>query len=144
MATLPFNLYPVFLLEVDSTGSFSPLLSISSKVPPFEFWESLTSQVSGTFYRVPLLPNFHGCIFPFILLALGVLLITTTNTWSCSPFSSASPPPLSHPVPSLHLFPVIILFSLSSRIETSSLGPFGFLIYLSSVGYILGILYFFG
>ena len=43
---------PVFLLGVYSTSSLSPLLGISSKVPPFESWESLTSQVSGAFYSI--------------------------------------------------------------------------------------------
>jgi hypothetical protein len=40
---------PVFLLEVGSTSSHSPLLGTLSKVLSYESWESLTSQVSGTF-----------------------------------------------------------------------------------------------
>jgi len=44
------NLCPVFLLEVGSLSSLSLLSGIWSKVPPFEFWESLNSQVSGAFW----------------------------------------------------------------------------------------------
>ena len=39
----------VYLLEVASSGSISPLLGISAKVIPIESWEPLTSQVSETF-----------------------------------------------------------------------------------------------
>ena len=40
---------PVSPLEEDSTSSLSPLQGISSRVPPFESWESFTSQVCGIF-----------------------------------------------------------------------------------------------
>jgi hypothetical protein len=49
MATPSLIWCPVFLLEVGSISSLSPLLGISSKVPPFESWDTLTSQVSGAF-----------------------------------------------------------------------------------------------
>ena len=39
---------PVYQLEVVFPGSISPLLGISAKITT-EFWEPLTSQVSGTF-----------------------------------------------------------------------------------------------
>jgi hypothetical protein len=45
----PSTWHSAFLLEVDSTSSLSPLMGISSKVPPSESWVSHTSQVSGTF-----------------------------------------------------------------------------------------------
>ena len=47
-----FHLMPCILLEVDSTSSLSPLLRISSKVPPSESWVSFIFHVSGTFWRV--------------------------------------------------------------------------------------------
>jgi hypothetical protein len=39
----------IYLLEVVSSGSISPLLGIFAKVIPTEFWEILKSQISGTF-----------------------------------------------------------------------------------------------
>ena len=39
----------VYLLEVVSSGSISPLLGISAKVIPIGSWEPLTSLVSGIF-----------------------------------------------------------------------------------------------
>jgi hypothetical protein len=71
MATPSLIWCPVFLLEVGSISSLSLLhLGISSRVPPFESWESLTSQVSGAFWRVPQPPNSWCCLFPFFLLSL--------------------------------------------------------------------------
>ena len=54
MANPSLTWCPVFLLEVGYIKSLSLLSVISSKVPPFEFWESLISQVSGAFWRAPL------------------------------------------------------------------------------------------
>jgi hypothetical protein len=53
MAT-PFLLTwcPVFLLEVGSMSYLSLLFGISSKVPPFGSWESLTSKVYGAFWSI--------------------------------------------------------------------------------------------
>jgi hypothetical protein len=51
MATPFLTWCPVFLLEVGSISSHSLLSGISSKVAPFESWESHTSQVSGAFWR---------------------------------------------------------------------------------------------
>jgi hypothetical protein len=53
METPLLTLCPVFLLEVGSISSLSLLSGISSKVPPYESWESLTSQVSGAFWETP-------------------------------------------------------------------------------------------
>jgi hypothetical protein len=47
----------VFMLEVDSLISFSLLSGIPSKIGPFEFWESLTSQVFGELWIVDGVPN---------------------------------------------------------------------------------------
>jgi hypothetical protein len=115
----------------------------------FEFWESLTSQISGSFYSATTHTHTHthtlGCIFPFILLALRAsLLLTHTHTnLSCSPLLLPLPSPTQVP-PSLPLPPVIAFFSLPSGIEASSLGPFNLLTFSSSVDCFLGILYFFG
>jgi hypothetical protein len=40
---------PVYLVEVVSSGFISPLLNISAKIIPFESWEPLIPEVSGTF-----------------------------------------------------------------------------------------------
>jgi hypothetical protein len=51
-----FTWCPVVLLEVGSISSLSLLSGISSKVPPFESWESLRTpppQISGAFWRIP-------------------------------------------------------------------------------------------
>jgi hypothetical protein len=59
------------------------------------------------------------------------------------PFSPSCP--LSHPGLSLSLVPPIIApFTLPSGIKSSSLGLLGLLTSLSSMDYILGILYLFG
>jgi hypothetical protein len=50
MATPSLTWRPVFLLEVGSINSLSLPSGISSKVPPYESWKSLTSQVSGAFW----------------------------------------------------------------------------------------------
>jgi hypothetical protein len=96
------NPIPVFLLEVGSVSSLLLLTGISSKVPPYESWESLTSQVhSGG----P--PNL---IFP----------ISSTNTISGSPLPPLPLPscPHSHPSPSLPLSSLVIaFFSLPSGTE---------------------------
>ena len=42
------------LEEVDSLGSFSPLLGILAKITPIEFCKFFTSQVSGTFKTIAL------------------------------------------------------------------------------------------
>jgi hypothetical protein len=97
---------------------------------PFEFWASLISQVSGTFYGVTPPPITQGCLFPFFLLALWASLL------SCSQYLIVIPyfPPshLSHPSPSLPLPSVIAFFTLLSGIEVSSLEPFSLLTFLSS------------
>ena len=53
VATPSLTQCPVFLLKVGSITSLSLPSGISSKVPPFESWESFTSQVSGAFWEVP-------------------------------------------------------------------------------------------
>jgi hypothetical protein len=51
MVGRPHNLLGdhIYLLEVISSGSVSPVMGILVKVFPIESWKSLTSQVSGTF-----------------------------------------------------------------------------------------------
>ena len=97
----PSTWCPVFLLEVYSTSSLSPLLGISSKVPPFESWEFLaylphTSHPSEVAYLHsfcwPL--GIHSSLHPPYLIL-----------FSLSPPSSSS-----HPDPSLPL-PTMIIFS---------------------------------
>jgi hypothetical protein len=58
MATLSLIWCPDFLLKVGSISSYS-LDVISSIVPPFECWESLTSQVSGELWVIP-----YNLLFP--------------------------------------------------------------------------------
>lgn len=103
-----------------------------------ESWESLTSQVSGIYWRVPLQPPISwGCFHSF-----------------CSPqgFSPFPPPnnwpffPLSFPVPFLSqvpqsLSPVIAFFSFPSGTEAFSLGPFRIPIFLYIFERIIHILF---
>ena len=103
MATPSLTWCPVFLLEVGSISSLSLLLGISSKVPPFESWESFTSQVSGTLW---------GCLFPFFLLALRASVVFPHPIPDHVPLSPPPTPSTLLPGPSLppHLW---FLFSLS-------------------------------
>jgi len=66
----PSTWCPAFLLEVNSTIFLSPLLGISSKVPP---WSLIYSRWSPH-----LLPS-RDCIFPFILLVLRVSLLPSPS-----------------------------------------------------------------
>jgi hypothetical protein len=71
MATPSLTWCPAFLLEVGSISFLSVLSGISSKVPPFESWESLTSQVFGFFWGVFSQPPISWVLlFPFFLLGL--------------------------------------------------------------------------
>jgi hypothetical protein len=99
---------PAFLLKVGSISSLFLLSGISSKVPPIESWESLTSHVSGAIWRVPQPPISRGFLFPFFLLTLRA-----STTFPCPipdhvPLSSALTPlhllSLSNPSLPLHLW----------------------------------------
>jgi hypothetical protein len=107
---------PVFLLEVGSISSLSLLSGISSKVLPFESWESLTSQVSGTFERFP--PTSYLLRLPVSILSVGPQSFSSFP----SPNTRSGPPPLPTPfpqVPSSIPF-VTAFFSLSNGTEPSS------------------------
>ena len=76
----------VYLLEVLSSGSISPLLRISTNAIPTGSWEPLTTMASGTFY-LSLHPHFPStptstyyysfswpsgllsCLFPYLILS---------------------------------------------------------------------------
>jgi hypothetical protein len=131
---------PVFLLEVGSISYLSLLSGISSKVPPFESWESLISQVSGTYWSVPrtsyLLTPKVACFYSFLFLhpipdQLPLSPFCFTHHQETSPLRLLCPSQV-----------VIGFFSLSSGTEVSSLGHFSLLTFLSAVVCILGILYF--
>jgi hypothetical protein len=89
---------------------------------------------------VPLLPNPHCCTSPLILLALLASLLSLPILDSALPFPLHSP--LSHPISSLPLPPMIILFPFLSRYQISTLGPSFLLSFLQSVNCIMGILNF--
>jgi hypothetical protein len=78
---------------VDSTNFLSPLSGISSKIPPFESWESFTPQVSGTFWRIP--PNLLSpelVCFHYFCWPSGISVIfSPSNIWSCSPLHTPIP-----------------------------------------------------
>jgi hypothetical protein len=142
MATPSLTWYSVFMLEVGSVSSLSLLTGISFMVPPFDSWESLTSQVSGTFWRVP--PISYLLILPIYILSAGLQdfrPFPSPNTQV--PLYAPFPPSRSTFTPrSLPHSPLVIaFFSLSSGTEVSSLGHFSFFTFLSSMDCILGILY---
>jgi hypothetical protein len=74
---------------------------ISSKVPLFESWESLTSLVSGTFWRVP--PTFYLLRLPVSILSASPQAFQCFSTTQYPiMFSSLLPShPFSHPEPFL-------------------------------------------
>jgi hypothetical protein len=146
MTTPSLTWCPVFLLGVGSMTSLSLLSGISSKVPPYQSCESLTSQVSGVFWRVPQTSY---------LLSLPASILSD-GPQGFSPFPSPSstsgfPLPYFFP-PALFTFSprplspsqlVIAFFSLPRRIAAFLLGFFSLLTFLTLVDCILGILYFF-
>jgi hypothetical protein len=86
---------PIFLLEVGSISSLSPLSGISSKVPLSP--ESLSPPRSLVhFGECPQFPISWSCVFPFFLLALGTLVLFP------HPIADQVPlpyPPTPHPPP---------------------------------------------
>ena len=85
----------IYLLEVVSLGSVSPLLGISGKATLTESWEPFTSQNSGTFYSIPSDPQKLHISFQFLVLWASFL--------PCIP--DLTPLPLaSYPLRSLPFF----------------------------------------
>jgi hypothetical protein len=123
--------------EVGFIGFLSLLLSISSKVPPCETWESLSSQISSVVWVVP--PIFYLLRLPVYILSAG------PQGFSCfsSPNNrSGSPTPILFPFQVPPSLPTYDCFLLSpSEIEVSSLEHFSLLSFLNSVDCILCILY---
>ena len=83
----------VFLLEVGSISSLSLLSRISSKVPPFESWNSFTSQVSGVFWGVP--PTSYFLRLPFYILSSGHQVFSTFPSPNTRAGSSLYPLPFA-------------------------------------------------
>jgi hypothetical protein len=129
----------IFLRMVGFIISLFLQSGILSKVPPFESWEYLTSQVSGTFFRLPTTSFFLG--LPVNILSAGIQGFSTfpsINTRKGSPTHTVPHPvQFSSQVP--HYLPFVIsFFSFPSGTERSSLGYFSLLSFLSSVDGILG------
>jgi hypothetical protein len=106
--------------------SLSLMLGFSSKVPPFESGESLTSQVTGAFWSILLFPKvvcFYSLYWPSGLQTFSLTYYTLPH--SC---------PLSLPK-SLPPSPLVIAFF--SGTEASSLGHFSLLTFFSFVDCIL-------
>ena len=107
MATPSLTWCSVFLLEVGFISSLSPLWGILFKVLQFKSWESLTSQLSGAFWRVPSTSCF---------LRLPVSILSAGPQGFC-PFPSpntrsGSPLLLTPPAPSTINFPSQVPLSL--------------------------------
>jgi hypothetical protein len=135
-------------MEVGSINSFLPTVGHFIKDPPYESWDSLTSQVSGAFWENPP-PNLQfpevACLHSFWWLS-GFQSFSLTQYQIRFPLSpTVPPPPHTHPLPSSSLTPsplVIAFFiPLPSETEASSLGPFSLLSLFNSVDCILCILY---
>ena len=123
---------PVWLKEVIDSGSISP------------FWIWLPTLCPETF----LYPRYLGVSRSPLPLLLHIsthspcstsFYHVSPSTWSCP--SLSSPHHLSHPVPSLPLTLLIILFLFLSGIEASSLGPSFLFNFLGPVGCTKSILY---
>jgi hypothetical protein len=80
----------VYLLEVVSSGSISPLLGILIKIISIGSWGHLIS-----LERFSLSPTQYCCIFPLIFLAFWASLLSLPPYLILSPFFPT--PPLSHP-----------------------------------------------
>ena len=146
MATPSLTWCPVFLLDVGSKSSHSLVMAASSKVPHFEPWESLTSQVCVHSRVSPQPPNSWGCLFTFFLLAFRASVLfdyPIPDQGSGFPLpSTLLHTPSTYPPRSLPPSTIVIdFFSLPSVTEESSIGQFSFLRFFSSVDYILGIMY---
>jgi hypothetical protein len=102
-----------------SINTLSLLLNISSKVPPFESWESFTSQGSSAFWKVAPTSYLPRLPASFLFAGLqGFSPFPSPNIRSGSPFP---PSPIHFPsqVPPSSL--VNAFFSLPSGTEVSSL-----------------------
>jgi hypothetical protein len=122
------------------SGSIFPLLGVLYKDTPIDLWDPPlpTSVALPRDSHHPLyLASFR---FPFVLLALWLSLLSLPTI---DPEHSYSPPyPLSHPVPTLHMPPLTILFSLLSEIQAFSLGPSFLFSFFGSVECIVRAPYF--
>jgi hypothetical protein len=117
MVTPSLTWCPDFLVEMSSVSSLSLLSGISSKVPPFESWESLTSQISGTSCRVPPPPTSWGWQCAFFLLALGGYShFPSLSARSGSSFSPKLPPTFPRRSP---LSPYSLLLSSPFQVRLS-------------------------
>jgi hypothetical protein len=145
MATPSLTWCPAFLLEVGSVISLSILSSsCSSKVPPFEFWESLTSQGSDALWGGDP-PTSYFLRLPDYIISVGPRGFSpfpSPNTRPGSPLPPTPPPSTIPPVSFPPTILVIAFFSLPSGTEVSSLGHFSLLRFLSSMDCILDILFF--
>jgi hypothetical protein len=101
----------VYILEVISSDSISPLLDISANVIPTGNWEPLPSLVSGTIvvFPIPHTTLLHISIYPDPLCFFPI----SSHTRSMPHFVLAPP---SHPGCSLPVPPVTILFPFLSGI----------------------------
>jgi hypothetical protein len=111
-------------------------------VPSFESWESLTSQISGAFWRV--LSTSYLLRLPVSILSAGLQGFSpfTHSILDQVPLSPPHPNSLSLSGPSLPLH--LWLLSSPSQVGTRCLhlGPAACWPFLSSVNCILGILYY--
>ena len=147
MVTPFLTWYPVFLLQVGSISSLSLLSGISSTVPPFESWQSLTSQFSGAFWKIS--PTSYLLRLSVFILSAGLrasfLLPRSIPdqvplSFTLHPLDTNTFPPRCFP-----FFPpsplVVAFFSLPSGTEASSLGHFSLLASVSFFKYLMFLLY---
>jgi hypothetical protein len=147
----PSTWCPVFLLQVDSTRPLFSLLGISPK--RISLWVLSISYLQGrslahsrkppyththTHTHTP--PTSQGCLFTFFLQAPSFSPVPPTQYLIM--FPSDPPCPLSHTRPSLSPPLLWFISSIPSGIQATSIRPLCLLTFLSSILFILGILYF--
>ena len=115
----PYPSLDVFLLVVGSIITLSLPSGISSKVPLFESWESLTSQVSGTFWRDTPTSYFLGFLVKFFLQVFRFSVLFPLSIRDKVPLSpnATNPHPVHFSSQVPPYLPTCVFFLLSPKLD---------------------------